>query len=106
MVDHGCTILLDHNQIEAFYESVRNPDVEELCRRDRFFEEIERESPLHIEGTDIVSTIPDIDIGALMSETEAYAPVRNIPMMFSFSETAGKAHGAVYSVELAKNIAA
>ena len=79
MADHGCTILLNHNQIEAFYESVRNPDIEELSRRDRFFEEIEREAPLHIEGANIVSTIPDIDINALMSETEAYAPVRNIP---------------------------
>lgn len=71
MADHGCTILLNHNQIEAFYESVRNPDIEELSRRDRFFEEIEREAPLHIEGANIVSTIPDIDINALMSETEA-----------------------------------
>lgn len=106
MVDHGCTILLDHNQIEAFYESVRSPDIEELCRRDRFFEEIEREAPLHIEGTDIVSTIPNIDITILISETEAYAPVRNIPMAFSFSETAGRGHGALYSVELMKNIAA
>lgn len=60
MASHGCTILLNHNQVEAFYESVRNPDIEELSRRDRFFEEIEREAPLHIEGANIVSTIPDI----------------------------------------------
>ena len=106
MADHGCTILLNHNQIQEFYESVRNPDIEELSRRDRFFEEIEREAPLHIEGANIVSTIPDIDINALMSETEAYAPVRNIPMVFSFSEVAGQVFGALYSVELMKNIAA
>lgn len=41
-----------------------------------------------------------------MSETEAYAPVRNIPMVFSFSEVAGQVFGALYSVELMKNIAA
>lgn len=38
----------------------------QLQRRDAFLAQIEKESPMRMEGTDIVSTIPDVDLGPII----------------------------------------
>lgn len=58
MADHGCTILLNHNQIEAFYESVRNPDIEELSRRDRFLRKLKERPHFTSKGRTLYPPYP------------------------------------------------
>lgn len=72
MRDYGCTVLLQHNEAKAFFEEAMHPDLEALQRRDRFLEEIQRTLHPRKEGTDLVATIPDIDIAALLAPQVTY----------------------------------
>ena len=63
---YGSTIRLQHEYAARFFEEAMNPDIEELQQRDAFFESLERECPIRVEGTDLVSEIPDIDVATLL----------------------------------------
>lgn len=72
MRDYGCTVLLQHNEAKAFFEEARHPNLEALQRRERFFEEIQQTLHLRREGSDLITTIPDLDIAALMAPLTTY----------------------------------
>ena len=87
MVNYGCTIPLEHDQAQSFYESAMHPDIDELTRRDQFLQRVKRELPYRTEGTDIIATIPDIDIDALLNTgKEKYASASSGYMMVSVLE--------------------
>lgn len=64
----GTIIGLQHKHSFQFFEEAMHPDLEELRRRDAFLAKLERECPVRIEGTDLVTTIPDIDVVAFLGE--------------------------------------
>lgn len=64
----GTIIGLQHKHAFQFFEEAMHPDLEELRRRDAFLAKLERECPVRIEGTDLVTTIPDIDVVAFLGE--------------------------------------
>lgn len=59
-MEHGCTILLDHDRIQSFYASTNTPNIDEIRRRDEFLRQISETTPYHMDGTDIVAEIPNI----------------------------------------------
>ena len=80
-------ILLDHNHIEEFYEMVKNPDEDQLMRRDRFLQELAQNRAYTMDGNDLVASIPDVDIDALLSKHEAmeYIPVARVSKINNIS---------------------
>lgn len=66
MRDHRHRILLQHEHAQEFFESALHPDLEELRRRDRFFEKIAQEISYFDDDGDLVAEIPDIDVRLLM----------------------------------------
>lgn len=66
MNEYGGTIRLQHEYAPRFFEEAMNPNMEELRQRDAFFANLEQECPIRIEGTDLISEIPDIDVVALL----------------------------------------
>ena len=66
---------------EAAYEKARQSQ-----RRDAFLAKIEKEAPMRMEGTDIVSTIPDVDLGPII-QTVKPNPTEAIVLTFDTRET-------------------
>lgn len=100
-------IWLDHNQIQAFYESVKNPNIDELNRRDEFIRHISEETPYSMDGTDIVANIPDIDFHALINENDnVYTQVRDICMTIFVNQDGKNITGCSYTIESVMNVAA
>jgi len=63
---HYSTIYLQHEYALHFFEEAIHPDIEELKRRDSFFESLQQEYSIRVEGTDLIFTIPDINISMLL----------------------------------------
>ena len=105
MVNYGCTIPLEHDQAQSFYESAMHPDIDELTRRDQFLQRVKRELPYR---TDIIATIPDIDIDALLNMgKEKYASTPSRYMMVSVLEELRTVNQpSSYLIERTMNIAA
>lgn len=72
---YGSTILLQHEYAQSFFEEAMCPDIEELERRDAFLTRLQQECPIHTEGTDLVTEIPDVDIAMLLSDKSSYVSV-------------------------------
>lgn len=89
MNEYGSTIRLQHEYAARFFEEAMNPDLEELRQRDAFFAILEQECPVHTEGTDLVSEIPDIDVAALLGlkrELGEYVSINDDSFEVSFVE--------------------
>lgn len=108
MANYGCTIPLEHDQAQRFFESAKHPDIDELTRRDQFLQRVKKELPYHTEGTDIIATIPDIDIDALLNMgKEKYASTPSRYMMVSVLEELRTVNQpSSYLIERTMNIAA
>lgn len=76
MNTQGCTILLRHEDAQAFFEETLHPNLAVLERRDAFFKEIDGKISGRTEGTDLVEDIPDIDISSLLGCGKAYRPLK------------------------------
>lgn len=70
MRDHRYRVLLRHENAQMFFEAASRPDLEELRRRDRFFEQIAKEVSYYEDDGDLVTEIPDIDVKLLMESKE------------------------------------
>ena len=107
MMEHGCMVWLDHNYIQDFYDSVNRPNIDELNQRDLFLQQIMQEVPYRMEGTDIVASIPDIDISALTEQPiDVYKQTYNMSMMFLEEQDVKKNVDSSFFFELTMNIAA
>ena len=62
----GTIIGLQHQHAGRFFEEAMHPDLEELRKRDAFLARLEQKYPVRIEGGDLIATIPDINIAALL----------------------------------------
>lgn len=65
---------------EAAYEKAK-----QLQRRDAFLTQIEKEAPMRMEGTDIVSTIPNVDLSPII-QTLKPNPTEAIVLTFDSRE--------------------
>lgn len=72
MQDYRCRVLLQHEYAQAFFDAALHPDLEELRRRDRFFEQIAQDTPYYDDDGDLVTEIPDIDVKLLMGAVIQY----------------------------------
>lgn len=108
MVNYGCTIPLEHDQAQSFFESAKHPDIDELTRRDQFLQRVKKELPYRTEGADIIATIPDIDIDALLNMgKDKYASTPSGYMMVPVLEELREVNQpSSYLIERTINIAA
>lgn len=60
MRNYGRTIRLQHEYAARFFDEAMSPDMNELQQRDVFLEKLEQECPIRVEGTDLISEVPDI----------------------------------------------
>ena len=73
-------IRLQHEFAAPFFEEAMHPSVEELQRRDLFLESITSELSCRLDGEDIVSEIPDIDLTVdKQPEKVNYIPLSRLP---------------------------
>ena len=63
-------IRLQHEHAKKFFEDALQPDIEELKRRDSFLARLQQECPVYTDGTSLITEIPDIDIAALLGNSE------------------------------------
>lgn len=93
MNEYGSTIRLQHEYATRFFEEAMNPDMDELRQRDAFFANLELECPVRIEGSDLISEIPDIDIAALLGLKKEYIAVNEDSYEVSITEKNREKHG-------------
>ncbi len=55
-------IKIPHEAMPSFLEEAMNPSTKDLIKRDKFLERIEKDLHCRMDGSDVVSEIPDIDI--------------------------------------------
>lgn len=66
----GTIIGLQHQHAARFFEEARHPNLQELRQRDAFLAKLKRECTVRIEGTDLIATIPDIDIATFLGKNK------------------------------------
>lgn len=66
----GAIIGLQHRNAARFFEEAMHPDLEELQQRDAFLAKLERECPVRTEGSDLITTIPDIDVAVFLGKNK------------------------------------
>lgn len=104
---YGCRIELQHDQAKAFFEEVLHPDMEELQRRDAFFERLEQEINYQVNGSSITMEIPDVDIDMLLGAEKKYTAANDLSYSLSLGTTANiKNRDSAYSIKATQNIAA
>ena len=57
-----------------FFKSANYPDITNLRLRDSFLSKIREKLSNITEGTDLIETIPDIDISSLLNVGKSYSP--------------------------------
>ena len=72
MFNYGCRILLKHNEAYDFFKSANYPDITNLRLRDSFLSKIREKLSNITEGTDLIETIPDIDIRKSYSPSDVF----------------------------------
>lgn len=70
MRESSCTIRLQHERAQSFFDEAMHPNLDELHRRDDFLADLAITYPVCTEGTDLVVKISDIDITSLLSESD------------------------------------
>ena len=74
MFNYGCRILLKHNEAYDIFKSANYPDITNLRLRDSFLSKIREKLSNITEGTELIETIPDIDISSLLNVGKSYSP--------------------------------
>lgn len=54
-------IKIPHEAMPSFLEEAINPSMKDLIKRDKFLEHIENDLLCRMDGSDVVSEIPDLD---------------------------------------------
>lgn len=104
---YGCRIELQHDQAQTFFEEALHPDMEELQRRDAFFEQLEEEMDYQIDGANITIEIPDVDIDALLNEGKAYIQTDNFLYVSALNITDGvESQDHAYTIKASIDVAA
>jgi len=109
MQDYRYRVFLQHEYAQMFFEAALHPDLEELRRRDRFFEQIAQETPYYDDDGDLITEIPDIDVELLMEVGKQYQQLKDFQCNFSFwfeKETMVSEQSSDYKVGIGQNIAA
>lgn len=63
MLSHNGQVVLNGETARKFFHAARNPDTEELRRRDEILSAMERDFPYRVDGADFVMEIPDVEMG-------------------------------------------